>query len=206
MKRVLVLSAAVASSVVSAPVSAADLPPHHRAYTVAQPYGQYSWIGPYIGANLGYQFGDATSTGLDPHGVTGGIQGGYNWQTGPWVFGVEADIQGSGADDTFAAFKFSNPWFGTLRGRIGYAFNNILLYGAGGLAIGGGDMELLGVSETNTHVGWALGLGLEVGITPNWSAKAEYLYVDLDKESYFLTGTRVGIESSVLRFGVNYRF
>ncbi len=205
MKRILVLSATIAGAVATA-ANAADLPRNHGAYTVAPPYGAYSWTGPYIGANLGYQWGDANGTGLEPHGVTGGIQGGYNWQTGPWVFGAEADIQGSGADDTFAAFKFSNPWFGTLRGRVGYAFNNILLYGTAGLAIGGGDMELLGLSETNTHVGWAAGLGLEVGFTPNWSAKAEYLYVDLDKESYFLTGTRTGIESSVLRFGVNYRF
>ncbi len=47
---------------------------------------------------------------------------------GPWVFGVEGDIQATGANDTFAPWKFSNPWFGTVRGRVGYAFNNIMFY------------------------------------------------------------------------------
>ena len=52
------------------------------------------------------------------------------------VFGLEGDIQITGADDTFAPYKFSNPWFGTVRGRVGYAFNNVLFYGTGGLAFG----------------------------------------------------------------------
>ena len=60
-----------------------------------------------------------------PSGFVGGVQGGYNWQSGPWVFGAEADIQATGANDTFAPWKFSNPWFGTVRGRAGYAFNNV---------------------------------------------------------------------------------
>ena len=64
------------------------------------------------------------------------VSSAYNWQSGQFVYGVEADLQASGADDTFAAYKFSNPWFGTVRGRVGYAFNNILLYGTLGLAFG----------------------------------------------------------------------
>ena len=95
------------------------------------------------------------------------------------MFGGETDLQISGADDTFAPWKFSNPWFGTLRGRAGYAFNNILLYGTLGLAYGDLKGELLGADETKTETGWAGGLGAEVGFTPNWSAKVEYLYMDL---------------------------
>jgi outer membrane immunogenic protein len=112
----------------------------------------------------------------------------------------------SAADDTFAPWKFSNPWFGTTRGRAGVALNNILIYGTGGIAYGGIRAENAGVTEARTLYGWAAGLGLEVGLTPNWSARAEYLYVDLNDRGYNLTGTQNGFESNLLRFGVNYRF
>jgi hypothetical protein len=97
------------------------------------------------------------------------LQAGYNWQNGQFVFGGETDLQVTGADDTFAPYKFSNPWFGTLRARAGYAMNNILLYGTLGLAYGGVKGELGGLDESKTHTGWTGGLGMEVGFTPNWS-------------------------------------
>ena len=108
---------------------------------------------------------------------------------------------------TVSPWKFSNPWFGTLRARGGYAMNNILLYGTLGLAYGTLRMQILGpASKSRTRLGWAGGAGIEVALTSNWSAKAEYLYVDLNNRSFNLTGTNHGINSSVLRFGVNYRF
>ena len=116
---------------------AADLSYAPRApYTVNQPLNAYSWAGPYLGANLGYAWGSVDNNPTKPSGFSGGAQAGYNWQTGPWVFGVEGDIEATGATDTFAPWKFSNPWFGTLRGRAGYALSNILFYGTGGLASG----------------------------------------------------------------------
>ena len=119
-----------------------------------------------------------------------------------------ADIQLSGAEDTFAPWKFSNPWFGTVRGRAGFAMSNILLYGTAGLAYGSlrAQSTLTGASETKTLPGWAIGAGVEVALNTNWSARAEYLYVDLSERSYSLTGTNNGFETSLLRFGVNYRF
>ncbi|MBI3434634.1 MAG: porin family protein [Proteobacteria bacterium] len=186
--------------------AAADMRANTAPYAAPAPFGTYSWMGPYVGVNLGYQRGRATSTGADPNGFAGGLQIGYNWQTGQWVYGVEADVQGSSAGDTFAAFKFSNPWFGTARGRVGYAFSNVLVYATGGLAFGGSDIKFAGVSESNVHIGWAAGLGVEVGLARSWSAKAEYLFVDLAKTGFTITGTRTGLESSLLRLGVNYRF
>ena len=202
MDRTIIAAAAAAAAIAAAPVDAADF---RTPYTAPAPLA-YSWMGPYLGVNAGGQWGKVTHSGADPWGVNGGAQAGYNWQTGTFVLGVEGDIQGSSADDTFASFKFSNPWFGTMRGRAGVAFNNILLYGTVGLAFGGGKVEFNGMTETNTHVGWAAGAGIEVGFTPNWSAKAEYLYVDLSNQSYILTGTSNGFESSIFRLGVNYRF
>ena len=137
------------------------------------------WTGLYAGLNIGYEWGKVTNSSVDPSGVAGGGQLGYNWQTGQFVFGAETDIQISGADDTFAPWKFSNPWFGTLRGRVGYAVNNVLLYGTAGLAYGNLKAEVGGLDENKTLVGWTAGLGMEVGFTPNWSAKVDYLYMDL---------------------------
>ena len=82
----------------------------------------------------------------------------------------------------------------------------VLLYLTGGLAYGSGRVEFAGMSETQTHLGWTLGGGVEVGLTPNWSAKAEYFYVRLDDRSYVLTGVNNGFSSNVFRLGVNYRF
>ena len=166
----------------------------------------YNWGGFYAGANLGYEWGKVTNTSINPDGVMGGAQLGYNWQSGAFVFGGETDIQASAADDTFAPWKFSNPWFGTLRARAGFALNNILVYGTLGLAYGDLKGEFGGIDESKTELGWTGGLGMEVGLTPNWSAKVEYLYMDLGDRSFSITGQDNGLQASVFRFGVNYHF
>ncbi len=112
-----------------------------------------------------------------PSGVAGGAEAGFNWQHGNFVYGAEADINLSGADDTFAPWQFSNPWFGTVRGRAGVAINNVLVYGTAGLAYGELTANTVGnLSENHTGFGWVAGGGVEVGFTPHWSAKAEWLY------------------------------
>lgn len=177
-----------------------------QPYTVNQPLNAFSWAGPYLGGNLGYAWGSVSNNATKPSGIAGGAQIGYNWQTGQWVYGVEGDIQASGAEDRFAGWKFSNPWFGTIRGRFGFALNNILVYGTGGLAFGALDADLLGRTESHTTAGWTLGAGAEVGLTPNWSAKVEYLYVDLSTQNFTLTGASNGYHFGLLRLGANYHF
>jgi outer membrane immunogenic protein len=200
MKKIL-LGVGLALSVGTA--QAADLPYSSAPYAV----NSYSWMGPYIGANVGYEWGAVSNNPTRPAGLLGGIQGGYNWRYNQIVFGGEADIQITGADDIFAPWKFSNPWFSTLRGRAGIAMNNILFYGTLGLAIGGLRGETFaGLSESRVHTGWAGGLGVEVGINTNWSAKAEYLYMDLAERGYALTGLNNGYQMNLLRLGVNYHF
>ena len=139
--------AAVALLMTTAAASAADIP---RApyYTAPAPLGVYSWAGPYLGLNAGYQWGGTSNNPTEPAGFAGGITAGYNWQSGQFVFGGETDLQISSADDTFAPWQFTNPWFGTLRGRAGYALNNILLYGTLGLAYGGVTANVAGLSES----------------------------------------------------------
>src|SRR4051794_7745562 len=158
--------------------NAADMNYGSRApYTVNQPLNAFSWAGPYLGGNLGYNWGTVDNNLAKPSGLLGGVQAGYNWQSGPLVYGVEGDLQLNGAEDTFAPWKFSNPWFGTVRGRVGYAFNNVLIYATGGLAYGSLRAETFGLSESHTNAGWTAGVGGEFGIAQNWTAKIEYLYV-----------------------------
>jgi outer membrane immunogenic protein len=144
--------------------------------------------------------------GVRPNGIIGGGQIGYNWQVAPnWVLGVVADIQASdmqrSASSTFETDVFSLTvqsnsskieWFGTARGRVGYAANNWLFYGSGGLAYGGVKTTVTmncvtcgppntvyAGSNSATNVGWAAGAGVEVGLTPNWTVGVEYLHIDL---------------------------
>ena len=207
MSRIVLGTVALAALGSTATVQAADLSYGSRApYTVNQPLNVFSWAGPYLGGNLGWAWGSVDNNLTKPSGFAGGVQGGYNWQTGPWVFGVEGDLEATGASDTFAPWKFSNPWFGTVRGRAGYAFNNILLYGTAGLAFGELKGETFGLAETHTNAGWTVGLGAEFGLSQNWSAKLEYLYVNLNDSNFTITGVQNGYRFGTLRAGVNYHF
>jgi outer membrane immunogenic protein len=205
MKRI-ASSAALLATFAGGAACAADLP-HPSYYTATAPLSAYSWTGLYLGGNLGYEWGTTSNNPTRPSGFAGGAQAGYNLQTGQFVFGGEADIQLSGANDTFAPWKFSNPWFGTLRGRAGYAVNNFLIYGTAGIAFGELQAQTVGLlSESHTNVGWTAGAGVEAGITASWSAKVEYLFVDLASNTYALTGTSNGLSASLFRMGVNYHF
>lgn len=207
MKRLVVGAAALVAAGWTASAQAADLNYGQRApYTVNQPLNAYSWAGPYLGGNIGYEWGSVDNNPTKPSGFAGGVQAGYNFQNGPWVFGVEGDIQAAGADDTFAPWKFSNPWFGTLRGRAGYAFSNVLFYGTAGLAFGELRGQTFGWAESHTTAGWTIGAGAEVGLASNWSVKLEYLYIDLSTSQFAITGVSNGYSASVVRAGVNYHF
>jgi outer membrane immunogenic protein len=170
----------------------------------------YPWGGPYFGGNVGVQWastvGDTSSSS-----ITGGMQTGFNWQIGPWVYGVETDFNLSGASGRFADFQFSNPFFGTVRGRGGYTINTIFVYGTAGLAYSMNTIESSGLSDSSAHLGWTIGAGVEIrlapwGFGPNWSAKAEYLYISSSQGVVLPASVSTSFESKVVRFGVNYHF
>jgi len=186
---------------------AADLPSGPYYAPPPEPLPPSSiWMGPYLGATVGYQWSTVDNSPTRPSGIVGGIEGGYNWQRGSFVLGFEADLQLSGADDTISPFEFSNPWFGTVRGRAGVALNNVLLYGTGGLSYGELRADSFNLTETHTTVGWVAGAGAEVAFNPHWSAKAEWLYLELSDTTFSLTGTSNGLNANTLRVGVNYHF
>ena len=196
-----VFAIALAVALMSDAAAAAEITPY-----AAPASRNIFWQGPYVGANRGYQWGLATSIASKPSGVAGGLQSGYSWQIGSFVFGGETDLQLSDADHRFAGWKFSNPWFGTVRGRVGYALNNVMFYGTGGLAFGELRATTFGLTESHTTAGWTLGVGGEMGFAPNWSAKVEYLYVDLSNTNFVVTGASNGYRFGLIRAGVNYRF
>jgi len=209
MTRFVVGALALLAAGWSIQAEAADVNYNSRRHlTVYQPLDAISWAGLYLGGNFGYAWGSVDNAWAKPSGFIGGAQAGYNWQqlNSPWVFGIEADIQGSSADDTFANWKFSNPWFGTLRGRGGYAFDKFLFYGTLGLAFGELRAATFGLSESHTNVGWTAGVGAEYGFAPGWSAKIEYLYVDLADSNFVISGASHGLSFGIVRAGVNYRF
>jgi outer membrane immunogenic protein len=175
-------------------------------YTAPAPLDAYGWAGPYLGANVGYQWGTVSNNPTKPQGIAGGIDAGYNWQRGAFVFGGEADIELSAADDTFAPWQFSSPWYGTLRGRAGVAIGNVLLFGTAGLAYGDLRADTGLLTESHVSVGWTAGGGAEIGFSPRWSARAEWLYLNLANRNFSVTGTSNGLTANLLRFGVNYRF
>ena len=292
----LLIGISAAASLLATGAFAADLPMKAPpVYTKAPVYDPiYDWTGFYVGGNVGYSWGNSKSTLslVDPgsgatltstatkfhmDGIVGGGQIGYNWQRERWVFGLEADIQGTGqagngsavcaggtatvlssacavghtgdtAPFNVPAFPVNSTlaqsldWFGTVRGRIGYTMTpTILGYVTGGLAYGsvGSTDVVSGVnitgpqgvngststpflaafSNSTLRVGWTLGAGVEGVISGNWTARLEYLYVDLgDVSGSFTTpliapsgALAVGSYSShitdnILRVGVNYKF
>ena len=190
---------------VTSVAAAAELAPNY--YGGPTPYFAFSWVGPYVGPTLGYEWGSIENNPTRPNGVAGGFEAGFNWQNGNFIYGGEADISFSAANDTFAPWQFSNPWFGTARGRVGIAANSVLLFGTAGLAYG----ELTGTSsgnpsESRASLGWVVGLGAEVSFAQHWSAKAEWLYFNLDDRRFSVTAANNGLAANLIRLGLNYHF
>ena len=211
MKRLLVAAVGLASlglASASVPATAADIAPRRMAPVAAPAYLPFNWGGWYAGLNLGGGIGG------DVDGIIFGGQIGYNWQVNQIVFGLETDLQYSGQDDTVTLAGVTGTqnldWFGTFRGRIGIVvFDRWLPYFTGGLAYGGRSVTLAGLSSDNTSLGWALGVGVDYAITPQWSARLEYLHISLeDYNATFPAGSvNTGrLDNDIIRGAVNYRF
>ncbi len=206
--------------------NAADLPRREVMPAKAPIYvAAYNWTGFYAGINGGYGWGSSTwsnpigSTGsFDINGSVVGGTLGYNWQAGQLVFGLEGDIDWSNIGGRTGnglcagiSCETKNTWLGTARGRVGYAWDRFLPYITGGLAVGDVKSTPAGFgSETDTQVGWTLGGGAEVALAGPWTAKVEYLYVDLGTASCGTSAcgvsTDVDFHTNLVRGGINYRF
>jgi outer membrane immunogenic protein len=239
-----------ALSVAGIQANAADLSGYgsgYGGYKDGPVYAPSIWSGFYAGVNGGYgwrqtsnQFaypaGD-TYPAFDGIGAAGGFGGGqlgYSWQGAfgaPLVAGIETDFQGANIagktvntlDETF---KTRLNWFGTVRGRLGYASNNALIYFTGGFAYGGlgqrGEDNTYDIPtifrSSGTVTGYVLGGGLEYKFNPSWSLKAEYQYLNFGKhDAAFASGDPTAVPTiqadgakltddayHTLRIGLNY--
>lgn len=219
---------------------AADLPPAPQLPPMeAEPLWTGFYAGLNVGGAFGSSrnaftvagFGlPSFATSLD--GVIGGGEAGYNWQTGPCVLGLEANFEGSGLSGgrdapclpplcgaLAASYAQRLSWFGTLRPRIGYALGNWLFYATGGGALGQVETNAAAAvgpfvaadRRGGTRDGWTLGGGVEVALAPGWSAKIEYLYLDLgSRTTTYLMNPPISnasrLSANVITTGVNYRF
>jgi outer membrane immunogenic protein len=200
--------------------SAADLsrPPPAKAAPYVPPY--YNWTGFYIGINGGGAWGTSDWTPLPGSFKTsGGLVGGqlgYNWQLGQFVWGVEgdadwSDIRGSTiGPGCGVGCTTKNDFLSTVRGRLGFAADRWMPYVTGGLAIGNIKASAPGFAGADqTNAGWTIGGGIEFALPSNWTAKVEYLYVDLGSVNCTLTCgpvTSVNFTTNIVRGGFNYRF
>jgi outer membrane immunogenic protein len=180
-----------------ASASAADIPRRHAMPAKAPAYvaPPYNWTGFYVGINGGGAF---NTTG----GLVGGTLG-YNYQVGQVVYGLEGDMDWSNIRDSGTV---RNGWLGTVRGRLGYAIDRFMPYVTGGAAFGNikTSVDALG-SSNETKAGWTLGGGIEAAITGPWTAKVEYLHVDLGRGASVI-GTNARFDANIVRAGLNYRF
>jgi outer membrane immunogenic protein len=197
---------------------AADMAAAPVPYTkVAAVAPGYNWSGFYVGAMGGY--GWSRTGGVDFNGGFAGGTIGANWQMSNIVIGIEGEGAWSdigqttgtgliGASDRIEAF-------GSITGRLGVAVDNFLIYGKGGFAAASNRISVtalgLTASDTKTHTGYTVGGGVEYGFTPNWSAKAEYLFAHYQSENYFAGLLPVGVASGAfdvhtVKVGINYRF
>ncbi|MBN8963628.1 MAG: porin family protein [Rhizobiales bacterium] len=225
MKKILLASVAVVA--MSAPSFAADLAA--RPYTKAPApvvTPATNWSGFYAGVMGGYGWSNSVSASVPGVGggtvntdaLKGGFGGGtigYNWQApgSQFVWGLEVDAAGgsigASASGLGVTVRDRINAMGSVTGRAGVAFDNVMLYAKGGYAWANNKLSVSGGglsgSESKTHSGWTVGGGVEWMFAPAWSAKAEYMYADFSKERY-AGALDLGASVHTVKVGVNYHF
>jgi outer membrane immunogenic protein len=178
------------------------------------------WAGAYLGVNAGYGWGktDVGSAGFgstNPSGGLGGLHGGYNWQSGNIVFGLEADLDLSWMESstTFSggnAMSSHPGWVTSARGRAGYAVNNFLVYGTLGLALANTNLTLqqpgLSSQLLETQFGYVLGAGVEMKIAPQISVRIEALHYGFADKNVSVNGATTPLSTNLntVRAGLTF--
>ncbi len=234
MRRIVSLSLLGALVTATPAAFAADIPrPVYKAPRTV--YAAYNWTGFYVGAHVGYGwsnftgtdlvFGDTTTSRAD--GFLGGFQGGYNYQIGSFLIGVEGEYSisdvkinlndplGLGVGEA----TLKNDFFAIAALRLGYAFDRTLIYAKGGAAWTRDKLDVndgLGGTATGrfNRTGWMAGGGVEYAFLGNWSAKLEYNYLKFGSITeqpdtaggLAATPASVKLDTHLIKLGVNYRF
>ena len=245
MKNVLKNAVGLVALGIAVPAAAADLPARTYSKAPAMIAAAYDWSGFYVGFNGGYGssrtcFDSVGSVGFPAPAVrdncgteTGGVAGGqvgFNWQTGSWVFGIEAqgdwaNLKGTAPSTLIpgVAVEGKIDGLGLFTGRVGYAMNNALFYVKGGAAVATNHYTefVIGTNAlvafaSDTRWGGVVGAGLEYAFAPNWSVGFEYDHMFLGTRNVTFTAPgfpvafypveRIGQDLDMGTVRVNYRF
>jgi outer membrane immunogenic protein len=237
LKHILLSTAALLPMTITA--YAADLPSRYPPPVAPAPI--FTWTGFYAGGQVGYQWTTSssgrtyfTATGAptpgyanyNSAGVIGGGHVGYNYQINQFVLGIEGDVEGStfygSGPYASAAYRFLTTIDvqGSVRGRLGYAWDRLLIYGTGGVAFASVKDSYTNYASTggtdiitSGRTGWTVGGGFEYFFRPNWSIRGEYRYTDLGHANDILANSSGGTIGdrrhetyNTARFGVTYHF
>lgn len=230
------LALAAGAVVFACGAHAADLPPAPPPMVKAPPIAYapqvYDWTGIYFGGHIGGGYSSsswsdpitgANSDTFSDWGFLGGAQIGGNVQINSLVLGLEGDfswtgLSSTGTDSLGDALNTDVQWTSTVTGRVGAAFDRLLLYGKGGLALaqdksGLTDLAATSVSTSFMRTGWTAGAGLEYALDDHWSAKIEYDYLGFGSKALAFTTPALGTVSTnadlnvqEIKAGINFRF
>jgi outer membrane immunogenic protein len=252
MRRALLATAAFIGLAGSA--FAADLPNTKGPPVFAPPPPPvFTWTGFYVGGQVGYEWGRTVGDlytdpgvyiehlpGYDASGIVGGLHAGYNYQISQFVLGIEGDVEGSSYNGTgadpggiapFTSYTTRIPVQGSIRGRVGFAWDRVLFYATGGAEFADirntyttpGLPPVVGIaflpgfppgydSFSSGRVGWTVGGGVEYAFDPNWSIRAEYRYTDFGGFNEYLVNTYPGdyvhlhVYDNEVEVGFSYKF
>ncbi len=181
----------------------------------AAPAAEYSepaakdWSGAYVGGTANWAHGKFGATGdRSAAGFGGGLYGGYNMQSGSIVYGAEADVNYGDNDVRNSTFKMDQGVNGSIRGRVGYDLNPVLVYGTAGVAASNVKASQNGTSDKNTLLGWTAGAGAEAMVTDNITTRVEYRYSDYNSKNFNVGGGSVssGYDEHSVRVGMGVKF
>ena len=184
----------------------------------------FSWTGGYVGVQIGYGWAEVDRDSIagfaysfSADGGLAGVHVGYNHQWNRLVLGIEGDVEWAGGrgDDGGAGGTLDTVdlnWDASVRARVGIAFNRVLVYGTGGVALADVDQinpSGLPVRSSAMFTGWTAGAGAEFAFADNWTARLEYRYSDFGSERFIAAGLApftFDIDMHAVRLGVSYKF
>ena len=175
----------------------------------------HDWHGWYAGGHIGGTWGEfdfnplAVSAKGRGGNVMGGGQLGYNWESGRWLLGVEADISAIDVRAKSPFARFEEDWMSTIRGRIGLKHDGFVPFISAGIGITDAGTTITGFgSRSGTRVGFAGGVGIDVPWSDRWSWRIEYLYVGVPHDAGTIGFIPVDSASDnhTFRLAVNYAF
>jgi outer membrane immunogenic protein len=207
-------SLAVFAVFAASPALAADIVTEPPPEPVVEVVSAYNWAGGYVGLQKGYGWlngdfsvpGASASDNFDGF-LLGGFAG-YNFTFDNFVLGVEGDFSYNWNDNRYHAFgthgDVGTDWDGSIRGRVGYAFDRTLVYATGGWAVANGFIDTTAGDENRSFNGWTVGAGVDWAVTDNFFVRGEYRFIDYSERK--LNGVKVDLDQSKLLFGVGYKF